>query len=78
VIVACSFGKVVCSAVWGWDALSMPINSSCLMVLIKIFGDFSLFVLHLAEQRLLMFHEEMSLIHDNPEVVNVAVLEDLF
>ena len=71
----------------GLGALSMPANSSCLTVLIKIFGDFSLLVLWLAEHRMLMLlivivdllvYEEVSLIHDNPEVVTVAILDDLF
>ena len=88
------FGEC-CLSIWedcvfyslGLGALSIRANSSCLTVLIKIFGDFSFLVLWLAEQRMLKFlivivdllvYEEVSLIHDNPEVVTVAILDDLF
>lgn len=51
--VARALGKNVCSVVWDWDTLSISINSSCLMVLCKILGTFSLLVLQLAGERML-------------------------
>lgn len=52
---ACPLGKNVCSVVWDWNTLSVSIsiNSSCLMVVCKILGNFSLLVLQLAGERML-------------------------